>query len=100
MKSVRATAWALFFSAVVVAMTGCRKSLEGNYRDEGSIYFVEFKPGGKALVKIAGDTREASYVVEGNKVTLTSATGAITLTINQDGSLSGAPPFRTLKKRN
>jgi hypothetical protein len=98
-KVIRAIRLTLLLAAMTVPLSGCHKSLEGNYRDDGSIFFIEFKPGGKALVKIAGDTQEATFTVEGNKVILKSATGTITLTINDDGSLSGAPSLGTLKKR-
>jgi hypothetical protein len=99
-KITRALVLAVALAITGIATPGCHKSLDGNYRDDASIFFVEFKPDGKALLKLAGDTREANYTLDGNKVTITSANGTIVLTINGDGSLSGDPTLGTLKKRS
>jgi hypothetical protein len=79
---------------------GCGKSVEGTYTDSSGMMTVEFDSGGKSKFTAAGMEVDGTYTVSGNTVTVTTTAGGNatrTLTINDDGSLTGDGV--TLKKR-
>lgn len=95
-KTLFATCLACLYLVTVI---GCGKSLSGVY--SGDAMSVEFKDGGKATVTVLGSPVDATYAIDGKKVTVTPAGGntpPITFTINDDNSLAG-PDGSTLKKK-
>ena len=92
----------LFAAALALSAPGCGKGLSGTYADPDGVLSVTFKSGGKATVgKMGLSEEEATYVVDGDKVTLTPATGGagLPLTIKDDGSLQIAGDGPVLKKK-
>ena len=84
-----AQAWILVLTVAILA--GCGKSMSGTYAND--MMQVEFKSGSKAYLtmKMSGTTVEASYSVDGDKITLKNQAGNIVFTQNSDGTLGGGP---------
>jgi hypothetical protein len=63
--------------------------LSGTYHGQTANATFDFKPGNKVTANVMGDSKDLSYKVEGDKVTiLNPKEGDIVLTRNQDGSLN------------
>jgi len=87
----------LVLASSLVYVAGCGKSLSGKYADDMGAMAVEFKSDGKATVTIHGTPIEATYTIDGKNVSVNGAGDVISLTINDDGSLSVGGD--TLKKK-
>lgn len=80
--------------AMTVALVSCGKSggMSGKYEADmmgvnaGSL---EFKSGGKVVMETMGVGVEMPYEVDGDNLKLISPQGALVLTINKDGSITG-----------
>lgn len=100
MKTSSKTLFATCLACLYLLTTvGCGKSVSGTYAGEAMT--VEFKDGGKATVTILNSPVEATYAIDGDKVTVTPAGGAtppITFTISDGNTLTG-PDGSTLKKK-
>jgi hypothetical protein len=84
---------------ILFTLPGCGKSVSGTYTSP--VMSINFKDGGKATVTILNSDVEASDTVNGDKVTVTPASGdtsPITFTIDANGNLT-APDGTTLKKQ-
>ena len=74
-------------------VSGCQK-VSGTYKGKnmmGMEMTVTFKSSDKADVNVAGVTGEATYKVDGQKITLQPTTGqkqTLELTLGSDGSLT------------
>ena len=83
-------------------LVGCDK-VKGVYSEDTGTMSINFKGGGKADVTVAGMTKETTYEVDGDKVTLHSPEKSgkdnIVLTINSDGTLDGGKNFPKFKKK-
>jgi len=84
---------------------GCGSNLEGKYRDAEGAVTLQLKDG-KANLNYGGLQLEATYTVDGDKISLRPAGGeaaqAMVLTVNKDGSIDGPPGtnISKLKKVN
>jgi uncharacterized lipoprotein YehR (DUF1307 family) len=87
----RTLAKAAIVVLTAIVLTGCGKSMSGTYAND--MMQVEFKSGSKAYLtmKMSGSTVEASYSVDGDKITLKNQAGNIVFTQNSDGTLGGGP---------
>ena len=84
-----------------VALTGCGDGLKGTtYLEDGSKDGIEFKSGNKADITIMGQTVEADYAIDGDKINLNThgAMGTIVVTHGSDGTITGLPGCGPLKK--
>lgn len=70
-------------------LAACGKSVSGNTYVGAAGVSVAFESGGKATVSLAGIKSDCTYTEDGKTVTLTCEGLPATLTINDDGSLSG-----------
>jgi len=86
--------------ALALSLAGCGggKKLDGVYHAaSGGPVTITFK-GNKATVDVGGEAKELDYKIEGTKVTiLNPKEGDISLTINDDGTLSS--PLGMLEKK-
>jgi hypothetical protein len=85
-------------------MTGCGRSLDGTYSgtSQNGITNIsaDFKPDGTVLVSTMGSTMQATYKIDGDKVTLTGNGQNQVMTLASDGSLStGGPMGIVLRKK-
>lgn len=88
-------------AVVCVAVSGCGDGLSGNrYTEENGKDGIEFKSGNKAHVTVMGQTIEADYSVDGNKITLDTKgeAGKLVVTRERDGTITGLPMCGPLKK--
>jgi hypothetical protein len=86
-------------SVALATIAGCGKSISGVYTSPAMS--IEFKDGGKATVTLMNSPVDATYTVEGSKVTVTANGGLsapLIFTLDSDGSLAGADGS-TLKKQ-
>jgi hypothetical protein len=76
-----------------VGLAGCFGGVTGTYAAPNGAMTLELKSGGDANVTFAGQTIACKYTVASSTVTLTcpGQTGAMTLTVQKDGSLAGPP---------
>jgi|GEM_PF-898897 len=72
---------------------GCGSSVQGTYSDPNGAITLELKSGGKAAFTFMGETAQCNYTVDGKKLMLDCKgdPGKVTLTIQDDGSLTGPP---------
>lgn len=82
--------------AGVLMLAACGKNLDGVYKDDLGIQKYEFKRNGVVYVTTMGSTREADYVVEDQKVKITSDGDTTIYNLNEDGTING-PLGMTLK---
>jgi hypothetical protein len=87
----------LVFSAGVLlgalaALAGCGDGLAGTYVPDGFaiVQKVELKAG-KAYVTVLGTTKEGTYTVDGDKVSINVAGDATVFTRDAKGCLDGGP---------
>lgn len=89
-------------SPAVVAcalLMGCGNSLSGTYGEKGGVNF-EFHSNGKVELDVIGPVQEATYVVEDNKVKISSpGAGTMVLKIDDRGCLDGGAMMGKLCKR-
>jgi hypothetical protein len=77
-----------------LAVTGCGDGLSGSkYTEKDSKDGIEFKSGHKAYVTVMGSTVEATYAVDGDKITLDGGgqIGKLVVTRAPDGTITGLP---------
>lgn len=74
---------------LVGLLAACGKNLEGIYKDDLGLQKYEFQGDGTVYVSTMGVTREAAYVVEDNKVKITSEGDTIIYDLNEDGTIKG-----------
>lgn len=74
---------------LVGLLAACGKNLEGVYKDDLGLQKYEFQGDGTVYVSTMGVTREAAYVVEDNKVKITSEGDTIIYDLNEDGTIKG-----------
>jgi hypothetical protein len=89
-------------AAACVFLTGCGDGVSGTYASDGPIPMsMTFKGGGKATVSGMGETKEATYTVDGDKVVVTLDGNPATFVKQKDGSLAaqGEMMGMTLKKK-
>lgn len=75
---------------LVGLLAACGKNLEGVYKDDLGLQKYEFQGDGTVYVSTMGVTREAAYVVEDNKVKITSEGDTIIYDLNEDGTIKGS----------
>jgi|SRR5215469_10946948 len=79
-------------AAATVMLAGCGNSVSGNtYQGVGNLVTIEFQSGGKARASMGPITSDCTYTQDGKTVALTCENIKQTLTVNDDGSLSGPP---------
>lgn len=87
------TSLSLFVAVISLAavLTGCGDTVDGTYtpKDGGFFEKMEFNSGGKVEISFMGATKEATYVVEDNKVKITNAGETNVFAINDKGCLDG-----------
>jgi hypothetical protein len=94
---------ALLVGATLAA--GCGSNLEGKYRDAEGAVTLELKDG-KANLNYGGLQLDATYTVDGDKISLRPTGGetaqTMVLTVNKDGSIDGprGTNITNLKKVN
>lgn len=81
------SAWAALVLTGLLA--ACGKSLSGVYKDDLGLQKYEFQGNGTVYVSTMGITREATYVVEDNKVKITADGETLIYDLNQDGTIKG-----------
>lgn len=90
-------------AAACVFLAGCGGGApSGTYASEGPIPMtMTFKSGGKVTVAAMGDTKEATYKMDGDKVIVTLDGNPATFVKQKDGSLAaqGEMMGMTLKKK-
>ena len=75
-----------------LVLAGCGKSVSGStYEGGGGAVKIEFQSDGKAVMSIGPLATGCTYTENSKLVTLTCEGQPATLTINDDGSLSGPP---------
>lgn len=86
-----------------LALAGCGDSMSGTYSADGAAgagFAIEFKPGNKAAVTVMGMSKEGTYAVKGDKVTVTIDKNPAVFVKQKDGSLQGQGEMAvTLKKK-
>jgi len=77
----------------VIGLAGCSGSVSGTYTDPSGAFVLNLKSGGAATFAFAGQQANCTYKSDGKTVNLTceGQTGALTLTVQSDGSLTGPP---------
>jgi hypothetical protein len=90
----RALCSSVILIASAMLLSGCGKSMSGKYGND--MMQVEFKSSSKAYVSLGVEglsrtTTEVGYEISGDKITLHNQAGNLILTVNKDGTLSGAP---------
>ncbi|MDB5294474.1 MAG: hypothetical protein JWO31_457 [Phycisphaerales bacterium] len=98
---------AVVVCAVFLAAGGCSKSstskgksgIDGNYKNDKGVTVVELKGDTAYITNVkAGATNGYPCTVAGDKVTVKAPTGNIDLAVAADGTMTGAPGFRSLKR--
>lgn len=75
-----------------VLASGCGGGLRGTYvppDGEGFLDQITFRSGGKADITFMGTTREATWAVDGRRLTITSGGDTQVFTIDDDGCVDG-----------
>ena len=73
--------------ALIAVVPGCSPGVDGDYTGAGGMMTVELH-GGKATVKMQGESKDGDYKVDGDTVTITpKGASPLTLTRASDGSL-------------
>lgn len=70
------------FAAVVAVgalLTACGETLSGTYVDDGKVTAYKFHRDGRATISVLGTTVAADYMVDEDKVFVTSAQGTVVL---------------------
>lgn len=91
MNSTSKSIFALATLAVASVLGACGARIDGTYVG-GDMSFLEsltFKPGGKVNVTFMGMTKQGTYLVEGNQVTVTIGADSNVFTIDDRGCLVG-----------
>lgn len=78
-----------FASIGLNGCSGCNSGPSGKYQDSSGALSVEFKGGGKATVTMMGMATDATYTVDGDKITVEVRGDKTVFTLNKDGSLAG-----------
>jgi hypothetical protein len=90
---IRAALLIIFLTGVSLA-AGCGSNLEGKYRDAEGAVTLQLKDG-KANLNYGGLQLDATYTVDGDKISLRPTGGeaaqAMVFTVNKDGSIDGPP---------
>jgi hypothetical protein len=85
------TSLLIVFSALALAGCGGGKSIDGVYHAASGGPITITLKSGKATVEIGGEAKTLDYKVNGNKLTIINPKeGDMTMTINDDGTLSSA----------
>jgi hypothetical protein len=84
---------------LVGLLAACGNNLEGVYKDDLGLQKYEFQGNGTVYVSTMGVTREAAYVVEDNKVKITTDGDTIIYDLNEDGTIKG-PLGMTLRQES
>ena len=85
--------------AVLFVLAACGAKLDGTYTDQMGIVSYTFTPDGKVTSETMGIKFEQKYELDGNKVKIVMPTGAMVMTLNEDGSIDGAVGKLTKKKK-
>ena len=85
--------------AVLFVLAACGAKLDGTYTDQTGIVSYTFTSDGKVTSEAMGVKFEQKYELDGNKVKLVMPTGAMVMTLNEDGSIDGAAGKLTKKKK-
>ncbi len=84
---------------LTLGLAGCGNGLSGTYGKKGEVSF-QFQSNGKVELDVIGPVQEATYVVEGDKVKISSATiGTMVLRIDKEGCLDGGAMMGKLCKQ-
>ena len=84
---------------LVGLLAACGNNMEGVYKDDLGLQKYEFQGNGTVYVSTMGVTREAAYVVEDNKVKITTDGDTIIYDLNEDGTIKG-PLGMTLRQES
>jgi hypothetical protein len=81
-----------------VAVAGCGSKPDGKYSDPSGTMSIEFKSG-KAIVSTMGNPETCDYTMDGDKITVKSASGqALVFTLMKDGTIQGGGETFTKNK--
>lgn len=85
--------------ALACLLSACSQGLQGTYRDEMGVSAYTFQRDGSATVEVAGVSRQASYVREGDvvRIALPGDAPSLDFTLGADGSLTGPMGVRLLR---
>ena len=86
-------------AALILALSACSSKIDGTFADQVGMTSYTFKSGGKAYVSVMGTEVEVDYVVDGNKIKLTTPQGNMILTALDDGSLQGPMGVKLTRKK-
>ena len=103
MRSVyprRCILFAVSFCLLLAGGCGKNSAVDGTYHDSRSSMFTVSLSRGSAEISFAGMTKECTYEVNGNQITLLRSDGRVelVLTRNADGSLTDTKSGNTLVK--
>jgi hypothetical protein len=79
-------------TAVTLVVTACG-GVKGKYADASGAFVLDLKSGGQANFAIPNSETTCTYTTKGDQLSLTckgDASGPLTLTMHDDGSISGA----------
>lgn len=99
MGSVIKITSAVVFAAVCSVLAACGAKLEGTYTDNAGVVSYTFKSDGKVISETMGAQFELKYELDGNKIKIAMPTGAMVMTLNEDGSIDGMMGMKLTKKK-
>ncbi len=85
--------------AVLFVLAACGAKLEGTYTDSMDVASYTFTSDGKVISETMGMKFEQKYELEGNKIKIVMPTGAMVMTLNEDGSIDGMMGMKLTKKK-
>ena len=72
----------------VLAIAGCGPDISGTYADDAGVTRYAFSGNGDVHISVLGARVDAEYLLDGNRVLVTSAQGTVVLT-RRNGRLYG-----------
>jgi outer membrane lipopolysaccharide assembly protein LptE/RlpB len=85
--------------AVLFVLAACGSKLEGTYTDQMGVASYTFTSDGKVISETMGMKFEQKYELDGKQIKIVMPTGAMVMTLNEDGSIDGLGMKLTKKKK-
>jgi outer membrane lipopolysaccharide assembly protein LptE/RlpB len=85
--------------AVLFVLAACGAKLDGTYTDQMGAASYTFTSDGKVISEAMGMKFEQKYELDGNKIKIVMPTGAMVMTLNEDGSIDGLMGMKLTKKK-
>ena len=84
---------------LVTTLTGCSNDFSGTYADDAGVTLYAFASDGAVRITVLGSDVDAEYLLDGDKVLVSSAQGTVVLT-RRDDRLIGPMGLELVRQRN